>query len=84
MKFLEFLGFFLISILLILIGIYLLINNNAIIGTKRNLELNVVGGPLIIFVGLIFLYVSYHSLSPFGKFRRFFEGNNFFRRKRQN
>jgi NhaP-type Na+/H+ or K+/H+ antiporter len=83
MKFFEVLGFFVLSTIFILIGIYMSMNNIAIIGTKRNLELNVVGGSSIIFVGLIFLYVSYHSLSPFSKFRSFFEENNFFKRKRQ-
>lgn len=32
------------------------------------------GGHLIILVGIIFLIVSYFSLSPFSKIRKFFEG----------
>ncbi len=38
------------------------------------LQHKVVGGVVIIFVGIIAFVVGYFSLSPFSKFRRFFEG----------
>jgi choline-glycine betaine transporter len=54
-------------------GIRFIIKNQAVVGEHRDESLNVVGGWLILFVGIIFLYVSYHSLSPHGKIRSFFE-----------
>ena len=62
------------SIVWIIEGIIFIIEDKAIIGLHRNLSLNVVGGWLIVLSGIIFLYVSYHSLSPFGKIRSFLEG----------
>ncbi len=65
---------FAFSLLWIIYGINFLIEDKAIIGRHRDLSINIIGGWLLLLIGIIFLYVTYHSLSPFGRFRRFIEG----------
>jgi hypothetical protein len=75
-------GYFTFSTLWIIEGIIFIIEDRVIIGLHRDSNLNVVGGWLIAGVGIIFLYVSYHSLSPFGKIRSFLEETS--KRKNKN
>lgn len=64
-----------LAILFVTLGIIMAIKNQVVVGiNSRTMQFSAVGGYLLIFVGIIFLAVSYFSLSPFGKIRRFFEG----------
>jgi succinate-acetate transporter protein len=65
---------FSVAIAFLLGGLKLLLTGNAILGEHRDKSLNVIGGWLLILVSLICLYTTYHSLSPYGKIRSFFEG----------
>ncbi|WP_460892031.1 hypothetical protein [Rufibacter soli] len=75
-------GWFAFSILWIIEGIIFIIKDKAIIGLHRDSSLNVVGGWLIVLVGLVFFYVAFHSLSPFGSVRSFFQGTSENKKKR--
>jgi len=66
--------YFIIGCLLILTGIYMLIND--VIGVGRHYltqQPSVLGGWLVIFVGVLILVIGYFSLSPFSKIRNFFK-----------
>ncbi|MCH7401071.1 hypothetical protein ACFOUP_01800 [Belliella kenyensis] len=82
MKALEYLSILIIAIFMIAYGIFMLVNKIHVIGIKRNLDPNVVGGASLIFVGIIFLVVYYHSLSPYVGIRRFLEERKTKRRKK--
>ncbi|WP_187263156.1 hypothetical protein [Pontibacter beigongshangensis] len=65
-------------------GIYMLINNLVAYGVRsRTLSLYGFGGSLLILVSIVFFYVAYHSLSPFGKIRTFLEDSNKMPRRRK-
>lgn len=69
------------GILFIAIGLAWVIKGFYGVGISSwTMKYTATGGELFIFVGLIFLYVSYHSISPYSKYRKFFEG----RKKRKN
>ncbi|AKQ47331.1 hypothetical protein TH63_19470 [Rufibacter radiotolerans] len=75
-------GWLTFSTLWILEGIIFIIKDKAIIGLHRDSSLNIVGGWLIVLVGLAFLYVAFHSLSPFGSVRSFMRGISENKKKR--
>jgi hypothetical protein len=76
-----FLTLFTVSILLLLTGGIMLVNNLSVYGiNRRTLMVSGYGGHLIILVGIISLIISYHSLSPFSKIRNL--DFNFFKKKR--
>lgn len=73
---------FLIAIFLIIWGVKMVVKNLVAVGVNsRTLSLSGFGGEYLILFGLIFLVVSYYSLSPLGKIRQFLEGNLNNRRK---
>ncbi|MFD2037289.1 hypothetical protein ACFSKL_21000 [Belliella marina] len=76
----ENLSMLITSVFMIGYGIFMLVNKIHIIGLKRNLDLNVVGGSILIFSGVVFLFVYYHSLSPYSGIRKFLE----MRKKKKN
>ena len=70
-----------VSILLLLTGGVMLVKNLSVYGiNRRTLMVSGYGGHLIILIGIIFLIVSYHSLSPFSKVRNI--DFNLFKRKK--
>jgi hypothetical protein len=70
-----------LSILFIGFGLYLTINNLIIVGTySRTMQPTAKGGGIYIFVGLIFLVVTYFSISPFSRLRQFIEGKTHIKR----
>lgn len=70
------LGGLLMAILFFLIGmIWMQINRVVGIGDWRGIgKLTAAGPALFYLIGTIFLFVTYYSISPFSKFRKFFEG----------
>ncbi len=69
-------GGFLLAIYFIAGGLIMLRDDLVAFSVNsRTLSPSGFGGHLLILVGLIFLVVAYFSLSPFGKIRRFFEGD---------
>ncbi|GEM_PF-2942128 len=65
----------LLSVVFVFSGIYSLIHEKVFVGVSMRTQLiTVIGGPILIFVGLVFFFVSYFGFSPYSKFRRFFEG----------
>lgn len=71
----KYLPTLLLSISCIGFGLYLTINNLVIVGmSSRTLQPTAKGGELFILVGLIFLVVTYYSISPFSRLRQFIEG----------
>lgn len=70
-----------VSILLLLTGGVMLVNNLSVYGiNRRTLMVSGYGGHLIILIGIISLIVTYYSLSPFSKIRNV--DFNFFKKKR--
>ena len=68
-------GSLLLSIAFIGYGIIMIANGIYRGGiSSYTLKYTATGGELLILVGLVFLYVCYHSISPYSKFRQFFEG----------
>jgi hypothetical protein len=64
-----------LSLLFIGVGLYLLIGNLIIVGTDaRYPQPTANGGEMFLIVGLIFLIVTYFSLSPFSRLRQCIEG----------
>lgn len=67
---------FLLGAISIVTGVVMVINHIVVAGiNSRTLQYSGFGGYLLILVGVIFLIVSYYSLSPFSKIRRFFNKN---------
>jgi hypothetical protein len=63
----------LLALLFIAAGVIMIANNMVAVGiNSRTLQRSGLGGGLLIFVGLIFLVVTYYSFSPFSKFRNLF------------
>lgn len=63
------------GVLLIIWGIIMLVNDLVGYGVHYlTQQFTAGGGWLLILIGLILLGVSYFSLSPFSKIRKFFEG----------
>ena len=73
-----------ISLFFLTIGIRMLVKNIVTVGKSWNMEGSVLGGPIFIFLGLIFLFVFYTSLSPFSRIRQFFEGRTSKNQKTKN
>ena len=70
-----FLPFLLLAVLFILGGVTMEVKNQVAVGfSSRTKQFTAVGGYLLIFIGSVFLIVSYYSLSPNSKIREFFEG----------
>jgi hypothetical protein len=71
-------GFFpvlILALLFIVGGVAMLVKDQVAVGiNSRTTQFSAVGGFLLIFIGIIFLIVSYYSLSPNSKIREFFEG----------
>ncbi|MEQ9304841.1 MAG: hypothetical protein RJQ14_13115 [Marinoscillum sp.] len=68
----DFIFYFSISILLLLCGIYLMIAGKVIAGIDGlTQQFSTTGGELIILMAVIFMVVSYNTLSPFGPIRTF-------------
>src|SRR5688500_12216458 len=71
----------LLSLLFIGVGLYLLTNNLVIVGTDaRYHQPTANGGEIFLLGGLIFLLVTYFSLSPFSRARQWIEGEGKSRR----
>ncbi len=51
---------------------------------SRTLQRSGLGGGLLIFVGLIFLIVTYYSFSPFGKIRNLFQHRHKMKKQKPN
>ena len=75
-----------LSVLFVLLGSAMLTKELTAYGfNTRTLKLSGLGGHLLILIGIIFLIVSYYSLSPFGRIRNFnFTRFNRKRKKRSN
>lgn len=54
-------------------GIVMIAKDLVAIGIDRTLQKTGFGGYLPILIGIVFLIVTYYSLSPFSKVREFFE-----------
>ena len=66
---------FIISLLLILMGIYLIVEDKAILSRNQRFQKDTVyGGYFLIILGAIFSLVWFYTISPFSSFRKFFEG----------
>ncbi len=79
----EYLPYLFASVACIVSGILMIVNDRASIGRDGlTQQLTAGGGPLLIFMGIIFLVVTYFSLSPFNRVRQFFNGSA--RAKKQN
>jgi len=64
---------FLLGAMSIVTGVVMVINHIVVAGiNSRTLQYSGFGGYLLILVGIIFLIISYYSLSPYSKIRRFF------------
>lgn len=65
-----------LGIVFILCGTFMILNNLIGYGI-RSLTQNqsAISGHLFILIGILFLVVSYFSLSPFGRIRKFIEGS---------
>lgn len=73
-KFMDFFPTLLSSVIFILSGVVMIVNNTVAVGVNsRTLQSSGFGGWLLIFIGLIFLVVTYNSISPFSKIRNLFE-----------
>ena len=73
----EYLPHLFASIVCIVAGIWMILNNKVGIGIDGlTQQLTSGGGPLLILIGFILLGVTYFSLSPFSKLRQFFEGSS--------
>ncbi|SMD45744.1 hypothetical protein SAMN00777080_4409 [Aquiflexum balticum DSM 16537] len=71
-----------LSVLFILLGGVMIVKDLAAYGVNsRTLKLSGLGGHLLILIGIIFLVVTYYSLSPFSWIRNI--DFNFFNRKRK-
>jgi hypothetical protein len=71
-----------VSILLLLTGGVMLVDNLLVYGiNRRTLMVSGYGGHLIIMIGIISLIVTYYSLSPFSKIRNVHF--NFFKKNRK-
>ena len=73
-KLTDVLATLILAVLFIVGGIIMLVKDLVAVGINRALQFSAVGGYLLILVGLVFLLVTYFSLSPFSKIRQFFEG----------
>ncbi len=55
-------------------GVVMIAKGQVVVGTSsRTLQTNAYGGHLLIFFGVVFLYITWASLSPYSKIKRFFE-----------
>jgi hypothetical protein len=73
-----------LSILFIGFGLYLTINSLIVVGTfSRTMQPTAKGGGIYILVGLIFLVVTYFSISPFSRVRQFIEGKTRIKKRRK-
>lgn len=73
-KFMDFFPTLLLAVIFILSGVFMIVNNVVAVGiNSRTLQSSAIGGWLLIFIGLIFLVVTYYSFSPFSKIRNLFE-----------
>lgn len=71
-----------VSVLFILMGGAMIVKGLVAYGVNsRTLKMSGLGGHLFILVGVIFLIVTYYSLSPFSRIRNI--NFNFFKRKRK-
>ena len=71
-----------VSVLFILMGGAMVVKGLVAYGVNsRTLKMSGLGGHLFILVGVIFLIVTYYSLSPFSRIRNI--NFNFFKRKRK-
>lgn len=69
--------FIVLGVLFILTGIFMLVFDIVKVGNHAiTQQPGTIGGTIIIFFGAISVYVGYHSISPFSKFREFFEGSS--------
>lgn len=79
----SFMPTLLLSMLLIIPGVIMIIKKMVGVGFRAMYAKNSgAGGELFIFVGIIFLVVTYFSISPFSKLRQFFEGSTRRKKKR--
>ncbi|MEM9832382.1 MAG: hypothetical protein AAF944_17250 [Bacteroidota bacterium] len=62
------------SLFFLVVGVKMIVEDKVAFGYNRALQPSGYGGHLLIIAGIIFLVVTYFSLSPFSKFRQFFEG----------
>lgn len=75
--------YFVVGILLIGTGVFMLSFDIVKIGTHYlTHQRGVIGGAIIVFLGIIGVFLGYSNLSPFGKFRSFFEGRTKSKRKK--
>lgn len=71
-----------VSVLFILMGGAMVVKGLVAYGVNsRTLKMSGLGGHLFILIGVIFLIVTYYSLSPFSRIRNI--NFNFFKRKRK-
>lgn len=71
-----------VSVLFILLGGAMIVKGLVAYGVNsRTLKMSGLGGHLFILIGVIFLIVTYYSLSPFSRIRNI--DFNFFKRKRK-
>lgn len=73
-KFADVFPTLLLALLFIVAGVVMIVNNMVAVGiNSRTLQRSGFGGYLLIFIGLIFLVITYYSFSPFSKVRNLFE-----------
>src|SRR5688572_12700589 len=72
-----------LSLLFIGVGLYLLMGNLIVVGTDaRYPQATANGGEIFLIVGLIFLIVTYFTLSPFSRLRQLIEGKTKLKRRK--
>lgn len=62
------------SLFFLVVGIKMIVEDKVAFGYNRALQPSGYGGHFLILIGIIGLVATYFNLSPFGKFRQFFEG----------
>lgn len=70
----DFILMILLSTIFFVVGFYLIKHNKVLAGIDGRTQLfSAKGGEVYFLIGLIFLFVSYFTLNPFGRIRTFVE-----------
>ena len=73
-KFMDVFPTLFLALVFIVTGVVMIVNDLVAVGiNSRTLQRSGLGGWLLIFIGFIFLVVTYYSFSPFSKIRNLFE-----------
>jgi len=59
----------------LIIGIAMITNDLVAVGINRTMQESGFGGYLLLLIGIVFIVVTYFSLSPFSRIRKFLEDN---------